>query len=249
VAATLGREAAFVGDSMSFLASALLLMGIRRPFSESRDGVVHEGMIAAVVETFRYARRDHRVLALLAVKAGFGLGAGVIGLLALFSLNVFHAGDAGTGVLFAFRGLGALVGPFLARPFIRDNATLFRTIGIALGVYGLFYGVFPFMNGIWLAAPFALLAHLGGGAQWTLSTYGLQRIVPDRIRGRVFSFDYGMVTLTIATSNLVAGWAAGRLDPRVVMWALAGISVAYAVVWTAATAGIRRRERELAATS
>ncbi|HEX9890642.1 MAG TPA: MFS transporter [Actinomycetota bacterium] len=196
VAATLGRDAAFIGNAVSFLASALLLWGIRRRFAEPREASHHVGMVAAVGETLRYARRDHRVLALLAVKAGHGLGAGVIGLLALFSLRVFDAGDAGTGVLFAFRGIGALAGPFLA--------------------------------------------HVGGGAQWTLSTYGLQRIVPDRIRGRVFSFDYGMVTLTIALSNLLAGAAADRFDPRAVMWTLAAVSFAYAVAWAAATTGIRR---------
>ena len=29
----------------------------------------------------------------------------------------------------------------------------------------------------------------GGGAQWMLSSYGLQKIVPDHIRGRIFAFD------------------------------------------------------------
>ena len=242
VAATLGRDAAFVGNAISFLLSALLLMGIHRAFAEPREEGGHVGMVAAVAETFRYARRDHRVLALLAVKAGLGLGGGVIGLLALFSINVFHTGDAGTGVLFAFRGVGALVGPLLIRPFVRDNATMFRAIAVSLAVYGAFYGIFPFAGGLWTAAPFALLAHLGGGAQWTLSTYGLQRLVPDRIRGRVFSFDYGLVTLTIALSNLVAGAAAERFHPRTVMLALAAVSFAYAITWTMATAGIRRSE-------
>ncbi|HVM12279.1 MAG TPA: MFS transporter, partial [Actinomycetota bacterium] len=161
-----------------------------------------------------------------------------------FSLRVFDAGDGGTGVFYAFRGLGALIGPFLARPFVRDLPTMFRAIGASIGIYGVFYAVFPFAPTLWTAAPLVLLAHLGGGAQWMMTTYGLQRIVPDRLRGRVFSFDFGLVTLTIAMSNLAAGWAAGFLDLAVVMWSLAGISLAYAGAWTAATTGIRRRERE-----
>ncbi|HWC32684.1 MAG TPA: MFS transporter, partial [Actinomycetota bacterium] len=78
--------------------------------------------------------------------------------------------------------------------------------------------------------------------QWALSTYGLQRIVPDRIRGRVMSFDYGFVTLTMGASILVAGWAADRVDPRIVMAVLASVAVSYAVVWSALTGAIRRRE-------
>jgi MFS family permease len=243
VAATLGRDAAFIGNAVSFLISALLLIGVRRRFEEPREEPVQARMGAAVVETVRYARKDDRVLALLVVKGGFGLGAGVIGLLAIFSLRVFDTGDAGTGILYAFRGVGALVGPFLARAFVRDTVSLFRAIGAALAVYGVFYAMFPLMGTLWTAAPFALLAHLGGGAVWTLSTYGLQLLVPDRIRGRVFSLDFLLVTLTIAVSNLLGGWAADEIDPRVVMGILAGVSVTYAAVWTGLTAGIRRRER------
>lgn len=243
VAATLGRDAAFIGNSISFLASALLLMGVRRRFAEPRAEHHHHPRVGeAIRETVRYARRDRRVLALLVVKGGFGLGAGVIGLLALFSLDVFETGDWGTGILYAFRGVGALIGPFIARRYVRDIPTMFRAIAVALAVYGLFYGLFPLMGGLWTSAPFALLAHLGGGAVWTLSTYGLQVLVPDHIRGRIFSFDYGMVTLTIAASNLVAGASADLFGPRAVMAGLAVVSLAYAAIWAAATSGIRRRE-------
>ena len=38
---------------------------------------------------------------------------------------------------------------------------------------------------------------------------------PDHIRGRVFSFDYGLVTVTIAISYLIAGSLAEVLPPAV----------------------------------
>ncbi|MGH2686056.1 MAG: MFS transporter, partial [Actinomycetota bacterium] len=100
VAATLGREAAFVGDALSFAISALLIVGIRRPFSEER-AEAHPSLREAVGETIRYAREDRRVLALLSTKAGFGLAGGVIGLLPLLALTVYDSGDQGTGVLYA----------------------------------------------------------------------------------------------------------------------------------------------------
>ncbi|HEV8572280.1 MAG TPA: MFS transporter [Actinomycetota bacterium] len=240
VAATLGRNAAFVGDAVSFALSAGLLVGIRRPFAEAREGREHAGMLGALAETFRYARRDHRVLALLTVKGGFGLGAGVIGLLPVFALEVFRAGDRGTGILFAFRGIGALIGPFLARRFTRDLAGVLLGCSVAMMTYGVFYSLFPLSGTLLVAAVLAMLAHLGGGAQWTLSTYGLQTVVPDFIRGRVFSFDYGLVTLTLALSIFVSGWAADQLGPRTVMYALAAVSIVYALVWTVLTRRIRR---------
>jgi MFS family permease len=106
--------------------------------------------------------------------------------------------------------------------------------------YGVFYGLFPLSGSLLVAGMLAGLAHLGGGSQWTLSTYGLQTVVPDFIRGRVFSFDYGLVTLTLAVSIFVSGWAADHLGPRIVMFALAAVSIAYAVVWAVLTRRIRR---------
>jgi len=242
VAALFGRDAAFIGDAVSFAVSGVLLLRIRRSFSEVRQVREHPGLGEATRETIRYARRDHRVLALLSVKAGFGLGAGVIGLLPILALEVFHAGDQGTGILWGFRGVGALVGPFLARRYTRDLRSLFAAIGVSFAVYGVFYATVPLMPTLWAAAVFVLLAHLGGGAQWTLSTYGLQIIVPDRIRGRVFSFDFGLVTLTLACSILIGGWAADHFDPRAVMLVMSGVALAYAVVWSAATTRLRRRD-------
>ena len=54
--------------------------------------------------------------------------------------------------------------------------------------------------------PLAIaIAHLGGGAQWTLSTYGLQVRSPDAIRGRVMAGDFAIVTLVMSISSLLAG--------------------------------------------
>ena len=45
----------------------------------------------------------------------------------------------------------------------------------------------------------------------------------DEIRGRVFSFDYGLVTLTIALSTLLAGLLAEALAPQLAVWAMVGL--------------------------
>jgi MFS family permease len=239
VAATLGRDAAFVGDALSFAVSALLIVGIRRRFAEERTGE-HPSIRAAVVDTVRYARLDRRVFALLSVKAGFGLGGGIMALLPLVALNVFRAGDRGTGILLAARGIGALLGPFLARRFTRNLRSLYAAIGVSFAVYGISYGVVSLSPVFWFAAAFVLSAHLGGGAQWTLSTYGLQRIVPDAIRGRVFSFDFGLATLSFSVSILLGGFVADQAGPLAAIAVLAGISGTWAIVWTALTARIRR---------
>jgi MFS family permease len=246
VVAAFGREAGYATDAASFLISALFVMRIRRPLSELREvHLEHPGLVQASRETLRYARRDHRVLALLAVKGGFGLGAGVIALLPVLALAVFQAGDRGTGILFGFRGIGIVLGPFLVGPFVRhdDLRTVFWAIAAAFAVFSASYAVVPWMSGPYLAGLFVLAAHLGGGVQWTLSSYALQVIVPDRIRGRIFAFDEALISVTIALSATLAGWVAEFVDVRVVMLGLAGVSGAYAVVWTLATTRVRRSLR------
>jgi MFS family permease len=240
VVATLGNDAAFVIDAASFVLSAALLWRIRRSFSEDRS-VEHPGVVEAARETARYARRDHRVLALLSVKGGFGLAAGVLVLISVFAEKVFGAGATGIGLLMGARGLGALIGPFLGRWIAgSDDRRLFPAIGLALTIFGAAYVAFALTPTLGLAAVAVLFAHLGGGGQWALSTYGLQRIVPDRIRGRVFSFDFALVTLTLAISSAVAAWSADRYGPRPAAIGMGTLALAWALAWWLATRAIRR---------
>jgi MFS family permease len=154
---------------------------------------------------------------------------------------VFHQGDAGIGILYGARGVGALIGPFIGRRIAGTTLRgLFVAIAISLFTFGLFYGAFPAMPFLWLAAVCSMAAHLGGGAQWTLSTYGLQVLVPDRIRGRVFAFDFALVTAAITISNLAAGWAAEAFGPRWAMAGFAAVGLLYAVGWSLATRRLRR---------
>ena len=89
--------------------------------------------------------------------------------------------------------------------------------------------------------PLAFLAHLGGGAQWTLSTYGLQRRAPDHIRGRILAGDFGIVTLIITLSNLGAGALAYFVGVRhaIASFAVLSLMVSAAYLWF--TRGVRTR--------
>lgn len=241
VAAALGRDAAFLIDASSFAVSGLLIARIRRRFSAERTEEPEANVIRATVETVRYARRDHRVLALVTVKAGFGIAAGVIALIAVFAHEEFGAGDAGIGALMAGRGVGALIGPFLGRWLAGpQDRRLFGAIGVALAVFGLGYATLGVMPSLFAAAVAVGIAHLGGGAQWTLSSYGLQRLVPDRIRGRIFAFDFTLITLSLTVSALVTAWAADRFGARPTVAVLGGVAVLWAAIWTWLTTDVRR---------
>jgi MFS family permease len=241
VAAALGRDAAFLIDAATFAVSGLLIAGIKRRFAEEHTVKPDAHVVRATIETARFARRDHRVLALLGVKAGFGLGAGVLVLISVLALQEYDAGDMGIGILMSARGVGALIGPFLGRWLAGpDDRRLFGAIGLALAVFGISYAIVGFMPALWLAALLVACAHLGGGAQWTLSSYGLQRIVPDRIRGRIFAFDAALITLSLTISSLVTGWAARTYGAPKTATGLGLVALAWAGIWTWLTTDVRR---------
>jgi MFS family permease len=235
VAVTLGRDVAFVLNAASFAASAFLILGIRRPLQEARDGpdATHRhGIVESVRVAIRFARNSRLVAAFLLSKTTFGVGTGVVALLAVFGTRVFEAGDAGIGLLFAARGVGALAGPFLARGLIgTHDRGLLLGIALSLAVVAVSYALFPLSPALWVAALLAFAAHCGGGAQWTLSTLGLQRSTPDVIRGRLFSFDYGLVTLAITASTLAAGFLADAVAPAAAVWTMVGLIVLAGIAW------------------
>jgi MFS family permease len=255
VAATFGRDVAFIVNAASFGGSALLVVGIHRPFSRHghAGAPAHEmphaglrGIGESIAVVLRFARGNRTLAALLLSKTTFGVGTGVIVMLAVFGRDVFGAGDAGIGLLFAARGMGALLGPFLARSVVglTDRGLLVGIAG-AFVAWAIGYSLMPLAPLLWIAALCVFFAHLGGGSQWMLSSYGLQRASPDAIRGRVFSFDYGLVTITIALSTLVAGQLAELMSPSVAVWCMVGLAALAAVGWLLlARPVIRRRAPE-----
>ncbi|HEX8255810.1 MAG TPA: MFS transporter [Thermoanaerobaculia bacterium] len=232
-----GRDTSFVVDAISFAVSALLLRSMRVPFSESRDATAHvvPPFFESLRETFRFARAHPRILGLLTVKSGYGLGAGVVAMLGVFGREVFLAGAWGIGLLFAARGLGALFGPFLLRAAIRTDDARYRAIAFCVLAFGVGYAALAISTTLPAGFAAILFAHLGGGAAWQISTYGLQRETPDHIRGRIFSVDYGLVTLTMAISGLIAGIAADRFGATTGTLAVASVCLVFGVVWALST--------------
>jgi MFS family permease len=187
-------------------------------------------------EGLRYGLHRRPVLALLLVKTLWGLGGGVIALLSVIPVEVLHAGAAGIGILYASRGVGALLGPLLANAVVRDHPRRMAITG-ALGVVvsGLFYAGFAISPGMGWAAAFVFLAHLGGGSQWVLTSTLLQRTVADRMLGRISSLDLGGMTLTMTVSNLVCGWGihSAAVGPRVTGLAAGILLVVLGLAWIA----------------
>ena len=225
-----GTDVSFILDSLTFVLSAVLIAGVRlpkRPPREKTKLTISKALgISDTVEAARYVKFRPRVLAALLVKPAWGLGGGILSLLAVFGERIFPVGKSaatGIGVLFAARGIGTAVGPIVARRVSGEGKTRMQnTIGIAFLIGGLFYIAFGSTSSFALALLALGLAHTGGSILWVFSTVLLQRDVEDNFRGRVFAAELALVTLTMAASNYVTGEMLDsvRLSPRVVTVAL-----------------------------
>jgi MFS family permease len=221
-----GTDVAFILDAITYLLSAALIASIRVQKRRKRErqklSVGRALGITETIEGIRYVKNRPRVLALLLVKPAWGLGGGILTLLAVFGERIFPVGKSaatGIGVLFAARGIGTAVGPIVARRMAGEVDTRMQTwIGIAFLIGGAFYAAFGSATSFVFALVVLGIAHCGGSILWVFSTVLLQRGVDDNFRGRVFAAELALVTLTMAVSNYTTGELLDRfgISPRLV---------------------------------
>jgi len=241
VTAFSGREWAFVMNAASFFVSAFFISRTHIPHvppvrPEQRSFRRLSG-IDDLVEGIRYVRGRSHVSALMFVKAGWGLAGGVLLLLTIFGQRIFPVAGTtagGIGVLYGARGIGAGLGPIALRWILgQDPATLRRSIGPAYFVVGAFYIALALSPVLPLAALAVLFAHFGGSILWVFSTVLLQMEVPDRFRGRVFSAELALVTLTSSASSYLTAYALDHAgwSPRSMALMLGSLFCVPGILW------------------
>ncbi|HYX30943.1 MAG TPA: MFS transporter [Pyrinomonadaceae bacterium] len=253
VAGLFGTNAAFVLDSLTFVASAILIASVHFPHRpkrvKSRLTVGKALGITETIEGARYVNHRPRVLAYLLVKPAWGMGGGILTLLAVFGERIYPiAGKAATGigVLFTARGIGTAIGPFIARRWSGETRSQMQTaIGIGFLMGGAFYFGFGVSRSFILALVFLAVAHMGGSILWVFSTVLLQRATDDQFRGRVFAAELGLATLTMATSNYLVGELMDRFgfSPRVVTASIGLFFMMPGIIWFVTKSWWDRKEK------
>jgi hypothetical protein len=240
VTATLGRNATFLVDLGTFLVSALLILRIRQPFS----GFLPSGRPRPVRDArqlWAFVQKTPMARALLWLTVGLRLGYGVVGLLPAYALARFQVGSAGVGGLFLAQGVGAVLGPFLARAAARDLPRRRLVVaGVAVAAFGLGYLGLASAASLAVGLPMAVLAHMGVGGATILAVNGLQVATPDALRGRIMALVFG---LSAGLQGLSAILAARLTDAAGLLWATRALglfAIAYSGLWLLAT---RRRWR------
>jgi hypothetical protein len=186
-----------------------------------------------MLDGFRYIQGDRPTRVFLPVKATWGLAGGSAVLLyAVFGGQVFRAGDVGIAVLYTARGLGTLLGT-LGMKLAPTSFLSHLRWGILIGLvgYGAAFVGFSFAPSLWVAALFITLSTGGSMVMWVFSSLGLQLVVHEDFRGRVFAADGGLFTLAFALSTAGTGLILDMFASRAVALAAGLAGMALAGVW------------------
>ena len=246
-AAAFGRNAAFVADSISFVIAGALFFMIEKPTQQHDTSAAARAKvrpIADMAEAVHVARQDRVIMALMSSKITYAIGAGIVSQLAVLASTAFHSGDTGRGLLIAARGIGAGLGPIVAARYIgRDLSRLLTVCGFASLVFSVCYLGAAVSPALVVAFVFVSIAHFAGGAQWVMSSVGLQMRAPDHVRGRVLAGDFALVSLTIATTSIAAGATSQAIGVRTAMVIFAGVAAVASAVYVLVTGNLRRSLR------
>jgi MFS family permease len=229
----------FVITATLLAVAATLALGVRRPMQAPRDASVEQPATwHALRDAARYIVHRPRVAALVTVKSAVGLGNGILALFAVLATQVFAVGSIGTGLLFAARGAGALIGPLLLRRLLGHGRLLLAGLSVSMLVYGLSYLGVAVITWFPLVLVLVVCAHIAGGGNWTMSNFAIQAEVPDALLGRVFAFDQMLTMLAISASLLTVGALEGHVPTRVLVACCGAVTLLYAIGWRLVTAKI-----------
>lgn len=260
LAAYLGRSTVFALNSLSFVASALLIGRMRFTEPHMADLAPMKARdltdFSPILEGIRYVSKDSRLLATMFVKCGTGiLGTNWV-LLPILGQKVFplagHGVDPRSGgmlsmsLLMGCRGIGSLIGPLAASFWTGNRQPRFRT-GILFGflIAALGYILLGYSTGLGVACLCVGLAHAGGAMAWVFSSTLLQIGTEDRFRGRVFSAEFAFSMLVLSIVSFSAGVLADKGVRVRSLAACTGLLMIIPSVWWAASLRLWRREKSL----
>lgn len=232
-----GRDAAFAIDAASFLVSAACIAMVDVPRRAARGGRLLRDALEEMRAGFRYLTRHAGVRSLVLVKSGVGCAGGLTALLPILGEKVYRHGRTAAfaiGALYAARGVGTALGPFLGRVLTGDRPGAMRGLiggGFLLGA--LFFAVFGAVDDLWIASIVLACAHMGTSINWVFSTVLLQIEVEDDFRGRVFAAEMALFTITFCAAAGAVGIAIDHLhvDPQHLASACGLVLLLPAALW------------------
>jgi MFS family permease len=258
-AAKFGYNAAFVINSLSFIASAAFIFRI--PATAMKQRGVGDEPVGSVelqqAEEQAVARPANRfwtdvrqglafilaspfVRGIVLVNVGWALGGGMNNL--VFDRIARHEfvrggadrGDWSLATLMTAAGAGLFLGMALARragAWASEEKRAGNFIGWSLLVHGLCFAAAGPMPSLFTFALCVALSRMILGAEFGVQETLMMRTLPDEYRGRIFTTDRALELSTMTLSMLVAGSLLNWFTPRTMIIVSGLLSASPGFLW------------------
>ncbi len=241
-AAKFGYNAAFVINSLSFIASAIFIWRIpaesmRR--GEGADEKSQSHFLSDVRNGLAYIWTAPFVRAVILVNIGWAMGGGMNNL--LFDriggrefAGAGDRGDWGVAVLYTAAGAGLFVGMMLARragAWAAQERRAGRFIGWSLLIHGVCWAIAGTMPSLWTMALVIVVSRAILGAEFGVQETLMMRVIPDEYRGRVFTTDRALELATMTLSMTVTGLLLTWFSPRTMLIVSGLLSASPGLLW------------------
>ena len=186
VIGSLGISMAYYIDALSFLAVIICLAFMRRQVRPAREQ--KESPLQSVRAGFNFIRENSVILGLMSMDTCVQFFGAYRSMMPAFARDVLGAGPAGLGALLGVPALGALAGSgiVLAAGNPRRKGRLI--VGVTL-LYTIGLVCFALSRSLTLSLVIVFALGLVDAVGETLRDTLVQLTTPDRMRGRVKSFD------------------------------------------------------------
>ena len=251
--ARFGYQAAFIINALSFLVSAYSVALIPAREMKQQEGA--RGVVGDTFETkgrtrfwtdlregWTFIARHRLVAALMCVNILWATGGGAINLVFDRLGSVVFAGssglqpDAGVAVLYTVVGVALFVGMMLARrvgTHVELRGMTAKFIGWMVFAHGVLFALAGLMPRLWLAGLMIFLSRVAIGVEFAVQETLVMRLLPDNLRGRVFTIDRAAEISVMSLSAFVAGRSLHLITPRTLTVISGLLTASPGIIWLA----------------
>jgi MFS family permease len=236
-----GPDAAYWLNAGTFVVSALFILGIRQSLEE-QERSPSAGHRRDLVEGLRMVTRSRGLLTILVAWSIVTLGQAIGNVSEIvLAKEEFNAGDFGYGVLVATAAVGLTIGSLAGGDVIRRFGIRVPYVtGVVLLAVG--FAAAAVSPNVWVAAVFVVVSGLGNGAVVVCNAVLVQRVAPDRLRGRAFTVVMSIGYAFFGLGMIVAGPLTNGFGARTawgISAALCAVAACFALVLLS---GVEERE-------
>lgn len=213
VSSSLGYEAAFFVNSLSFFVSAISIWLIPdEAMKENLSTTMKKNsFLQELKEGIRYTFQNSFALTILLMNIIWAMGGGATFLIFEgLAVQVFKDSnpDFVISFLMTSNGIGLTLGMLVAHrvgSFVESKKQEINFIGFTLILHGILFAIAGFVPSIFVAAILILLSRTVVGVEYAVQETMFQKSLPDYIRGRISTLDRGAEVTVFSLSSYAAG--------------------------------------------